>query len=101
MSKEAIEIKHEPLPWLGNKRIETENIKQLFVKQRLGPKRNGSRSVSYHVMGLTDNDIEFKLITGFEFNQQALYIEQEIEKYLGMENVQVSSEFNNDSYHYH
>ncbi len=92
VSKKAIEIKHQPLPWLGNKRIETSNIKQFFVKKKVGSERNGTRTVSFHVMGVTDNDKTFKLITGLKSSNQALYIEQEIEKYLGIENETVSGE---------
>jgi hypothetical protein len=48
--------------------------------------------VSYNVLGLTDKGIDFKLITGFEFWAQASYIEQEVEKYLGIENEEVNGE---------
>ena len=36
--------------------------------------------VSYNVLGITDNDKQFKLIIGFEYSNQALYIEQEVDK---------------------
>ena len=93
VSRDTIEIKHRPIPWFGNKRVEINNLKQLFVKEKYWGSSNNNPKLTYNVHGLTKEDKQFKLITGFKTSNQALYIEQEIEKYLGIENVQVSGEF--------
>lgn len=93
VSRVTIEIKHCPIPWFGNKKVETNNLKQLFVKEIYRGSSNDNRRYTYDVCGLTKSDESFKLVTGFETSNQALYIEQEIEKYLGIENVDVIGEF--------
>ena len=92
VSRDVIEIKHHPLPWFGNKRVETNNIKQLFVKEKYRGSSNNNPRLSYNVLGLTKEDKPFNLLTDLEFSNQALYIEQEVEKYLGIENMEVSGE---------
>ncbi len=92
VSLDIIEIKHHPLPWFGNKRVETSNIKQLFVKEKYRGSSNNNPRLSYNVLGLTKEDKQFNLITGLEFSNQALYIEQEVEKYLGIENEETEGE---------
>jgi len=93
VSRDMIEIKHRPIPWFGNKRVDVNNLKQLLVKEKSWGSSNGSPRLTYNVHGLTKEDKLFKLVTGLETGNQALYIEQEIEKYLGIENVQVDGEF--------
>jgi len=95
VSKEAIEIKHEPIPWLGNKRVETNNIKQLFVKEIGGNSQSmtSNRSPSYSVIGVTHEEEQFNLIKGLSRSNQAFYIEQRIEKYLGIKDEANPDEF--------
>lgn len=93
VSRHAIEIKHHPLPWFGNTRVETSNIKQLFVKEKYRGSSNNNPRLSYNVLGLTKEDKPFNLISGLEFSNQGLYIEQQVEKYLGTEDIDVSGEF--------
>ncbi len=91
VSKKAIEIKQQPLPWFGNKRIETKQIKQLFTKASQDTS-SSSGAKSYYVNILTHEHQEVYLLSGFNNRDAALYIEQEIEKYLGIENVKVDGE---------
>lgn len=97
VSKEAIEIKHEPLPWLGNKRVDTHTIKQLFVKEKGGDSQRitstNDKRPTYSVIGVSDKDEQFDLIKGLSRSNQAFYIEQRIEKYLGIEDVANPEEF--------
>ena len=91
VSKDAIEIKHLPLPWPGNKRIEKRNIKQLYGKEEI---RNHNRGVhiSYEVHIISTDDRDLTLLKGLKTSSQALYLEQEIEKYLGIKNRKVRGE---------
>jgi hypothetical protein len=86
VSPDAIAIRHHPIPWFGKKIVETKNIKQLFVKEKIWGYRNNSKKLTYNLLGQTHEGKSFKLITGFPVSNQALYIEQEVEKYLGIEN---------------
>jgi len=86
VSREAIQIKHKPLPWLGNKRLIATELKQLYGKEVIRSHNFGNRVV-YEVHTLISNGQNIKLLGGLETSEQALYIEQEIEKYLGIENI--------------
>lgn len=88
VSAAALEIQHKPLLWRGNKRIQSTDIKQLYCKEHIS-RSNNSTSVSYAVHGVTHSGRNFKLLTGLDTSEQALYVEQEIERYLGIENTHV------------
>ncbi len=96
VSKDAIEIKHQPIPWFGNKRVETNNIKQLSVEKKGGGSQGISSSRNqpkYYVIAHTDNGETFNLIKGLSRSNHAFYIEQRIESYLGIEDIALPEEF--------
>ena len=97
VSKEAIEIKHEPIPWLGNKRIETKNIKQLFVREKGGNSQSmtstSNKPPRYSVVAITYDEQPFNLIKGLPRSNQAFFIEQKIEKYLGIQDEANPAEY--------
>lgn len=91
VSKATIEISHKPLPWFGNKKLDATELKQLYVKEKINRNRN-STSVTYEVHAILHSQRNIKLLTGLENSEQALYIEQEIEKFLQIENAPVRGE---------
>jgi hypothetical protein len=93
VSKEKLEVSHKPVPWLGNKTLDAKDIKQLYSKERISRNsNNNSNTVSYeiHVIGHSGSDTT--LLKSLETSQQALYAEQEIEKFLGIKNKPVRGE---------
>ncbi len=82
-TKQKIDIKHKPLPWIGNKTISAFDIKQLYCKEKVTKGRNGT-SVSYVLHALTKDNKDVKLLAGLSSIEQALYLEQQIEKYLSI-----------------
>jgi hypothetical protein len=91
VSDNSISITHHPIPF-PNKNRRVKDIEQFFVFERVNHGRN-STSISYE-LHLTDikgaNDI---LLQGLETPDHALYIEQELERYYGIENRHVSGEY--------
>ena len=83
-----ISVRHGPLPWLGNKDLDGSTMKQLYSKEKISRGRN-STSVTYEVHAITTNGRNEKLLSGLETSEQALYIEQEIERYLRIEDAPV------------
>ncbi len=77
VSQNTIQIKIAPLPWLGNKRLDAKQIKQLFVKTI----RKG-KAINYHIMGITKDGVKFNLLKNFRNQRHALLIEKKIEEYL-------------------
>lgn len=91
ISSAAIEARSGPLPWFGNKKIQSTDIKQLYAKENISESRRGT-SVTYEVHVITNDGRNLKLLGGLDTSEQALYIEQQIEKYLGIENKPVRGE---------
>ena len=89
----TISVKHFPLPFFGNKNIESRNIKQVYTKERIYH-RSGSVSISYEVHILTHNNKDIKLLSGLDTGDQGLFIEQQIENYLRIKDETVQGEYN-------
>lgn len=87
----AIVIRHAPLPFWGNKKVTSKNIVQLYCKRDevLGA-RNGYRAFAVHA--ITRERRNIKLLSGLDNSEQALFIEQEIEKFLNIEDKRVKGE---------
>jgi len=83
-----ISVRHGPLPWLGNKDLDGTTLKQLYSKEKITRGRN-STSVTYEVHALTTSGRNEKLLSSLETSEQALYIEQEIERYFRIEDAPV------------
>lgn len=87
VGSERIVIRHGPLPWLGNKTVDTKGIKQVFIKHNPGRNRRNSTSLMYFfdVLAVADNGDPVKLLSGLHlYRDQATYIAQEIESRLGL-----------------
>lgn len=86
-----IEVSHSPLPWFGKRRIETAGIAQLYSKEVSSRSRQRT-TLSYEVHLATQDGCQIKLLAGLDGSEQALYLEQEIERYLGLKDQAVRSE---------
>ena len=84
-------VQHKPLPSFGAKQINTFDIKQLYSKEKITRGKNGV-TFTYEVHAVLDNGNIIKVVAGLQKSEQALYIEQEIEKYLKIEDKAVEGE---------
>lgn len=84
-------VRHYPLPWPGAKKLKVHNIQQLYTKEQISRSKNGT-SISYRVHAITVDNREQRLVTGLKDATQAKYIEREIEKVLGLDDIPVSGE---------
>lgn len=87
-----VSVRHGPLPWVGNLEMDSSAIKQLYAKQVVSSTRNGT-SVRYDVVALTRDGRSIDFAGGMESSEQALYIEQEVEKFLGIKDQPVKGEY--------
>ncbi len=71
-----------PLPWLGNMKIPAGEIRQ----------RRGGTSTRYHLNAITGQNRKLCLVRDVPAADVALYLEQEIEKALGIEDRKVAGE---------
>jgi len=90
--KSRMEIRHRPIPWRGNKVLEASQLGQLYVKETIHRNKN-STSKSYDVRAKTYSGGDIKILSGLQNSQQAIFIEQQLEKYLDIENMRVRGEY--------
>lgn len=77
-----LKIQHYPLPWPGNKSVLAADIDQIYCKEKISRSDSGNNT-SYEVHAIMKNKAKAKLLEGLDQEEQVLYIEQELERYLG------------------
>ncbi|MBT5229924.1 MAG: hypothetical protein HOM11_06560 [Methylococcales bacterium] len=92
VSKTNFVVFHKPLPWFGKCEIPVNDLKQLYVKEKVRHNKNGT-SVSYELHAILQSGKNKKLVTGLSDDTQALFIEQAIEQYLDIQNQPVKGEY--------
>ena len=91
LDREELSIWFEPVPWWGEKRIKTRDIKQLYCKEEVKQGKNGS-SVSYDLYAVTQDIKQVKLLSGVESPDVALFFEQQLEDCLHITDQPVRGE---------
>jgi hypothetical protein len=86
-----LSIHHGPIPFPGNKILSTANLTQFYCTETVSNRRRGY-SVSYDLNAVQADGTKVKLLTGLTELEQALYLEQRLEKFLGIENERVPGE---------
>lgn len=87
----ALDIRHEPLPF-PSKHLPVNDIEQLFTRQRISHNKNGT-SVTYELFAIQHDAKEVSLLSNLEKAEFALFIEKEIENYLGIQDRPVLGEY--------
>ncbi|MCK5682516.1 hypothetical protein KAJ27_00280 [bacterium] len=88
----SIDIDHKPLPWPGNKSIKSKDIDQIYCKVKVHHGSGASKGYTYEVHASMREGMPVKLISGLPESDQALFLEQEIEKFLKIEDKWVAGE---------
>ncbi|GEM_PF-4606439 len=91
---ELLTAKHGPIPMPGNRQVPLREIGQLYCRERV---RRSHRSIgpsySYALYAvMRDTDEKIQLLT-FKKAAQARYVEQQLERYLGIQDAPVTGEF--------
>jgi hypothetical protein len=86
-----LEIHHHPLPWFGNKRLQATDIEQIYCRERIHHGRHGV-SRTYEVHAMMRDAVKEKLLSRLNEPEQVLYIEQELERFLGIRDGPVRGE---------
>lgn len=90
-----LRIKHYPLPWPGNRVVQRTELEQLFCKERLSSSKNGVHYV-YELQAVLNGGRRETLVSGLDKPEDALFLEQKIEGYLGIADRRVSGEMRPD-----
>ena len=91
VERDHLAVRHGPLPWRGNRDVSTTSLLQLFCTEQVSRSRNGT-TIRYSVEAVLTDGGHLKLATGLDAREQALFIEQALEKHLGIQDRPVRSE---------
>jgi hypothetical protein len=86
-----LKISHGPLPAFGNRRLDPKFIEQLYVRQHAHRHKN-SVSYTYEVYLKIKYGRDQKLLENLDTPEQALFVEQEIERFLGIRDERIPGE---------
>lgn len=95
VSQGSLSILHGPLPWRGVRDIPVRDIEQVYCKEKAYQNRRSTRYVYevYTILrGRNPVGDSVKLLGGLLEAEQALYIEQALEKHLGLADRSVGGE---------
>lgn len=84
-------IRHHPLPWGGNKEMVASDVRQFYCKEKVHHSDSGTQ-YNYEVHAVMQDGSREKLLSNLAETEQALYIEQELERHLGIRDQAVRGE---------
>jgi hypothetical protein len=85
-------VRHGPLPYWGNKEMATSDILQLYTKNHYTMWRN-NWSGHYQLHAITGKNKHEKLLSGWDNSNYLLFVEQEVEHFLGIDDYPVRGEY--------
>jgi hypothetical protein len=83
-----ITVAHRPLPFPGNRKIPVAHLRQFFCVERTRQKG----SPAYTVMARLTSGREVTLISGLSTDREARFLEERLERRIGLVNQPVSGE---------
>lgn len=86
-----LRIQHGPLPWMGNTDLSAGNLNQLYCKEKIKRGENGP-NFQYEVWAAMHDGGTRKLLGIGLTMEQALFIEQKLERALGLQDRAVVGE---------
>lgn len=91
IARDSLQVTHQPFPWPGRKMFKRGDLRQLYSKDVTRYGEHGPSS-TYSVQVMTKTGKTIELISGLLSSEEALFIEQEVEKYLRIEDEPVRGE---------
>ena len=84
VGERSLSVVHGPLrlPFYDNKELPVESIEQIYVEEYVSSRTNGRPNYAHAVNAVLKDKSEIQLLKGLKRKDQALYIEQEIEFFL-------------------
>jgi len=80
----TLRIRHAPLPWTGNRTLRRDEIEQLWCARKVGASKHGSGPVTFEVRARLKGGKSLTLLKGLDAEDQALFLEQRIERGFGI-----------------
>lgn len=79
---QEVSVLHGPLRWPGDAALARRDLQQLFCEEKISRTKNGT-SITYKVWAVL-RDRRVALASGLDTPEQALFIEQQVERRLGI-----------------
>jgi hypothetical protein len=92
VSPERLTVRHGPLPWFGNRDLPSREIEQLYCERRVTETDDG-QVVRFELAASLHDGRKVRLLKGLDAANQAQYIEQEVERWLGIVDQPVDGEY--------
>lgn len=90
-----LSVRHGPLPWRGNLDLPTDGIEQIYCQNKIHKSRDDDghtrTSMQYEVHAVINGQKQ-KLLGGLHEADHALFVEQRLERFLGIEDQGVPGE---------
>ena len=95
VSRKEISVEHRPLPlpFYKNRHIQNIDLEQLFVEKYANGKTNNRPNYAFSLTARMKTGSNIRLVKGLKQPEQATYLEQQIEKYLNIEDKAVDDEW--------
>jgi hypothetical protein len=91
VSRNQLTIRHGPLPWRGNQDLPGRQLTQLYGEEVTSRGKN-SVTITYDLHAVDREGRKVKLLSGLTEKDQVLYLEQTLERRLGIEDAPVAGE---------
>lgn len=88
VSAGRLQVRHGPLPWPGEHDVDARDIDQLYVKCCPG----GDGLDTFELHAILGDQAHVKLVDALSESEQALFLEQQLEAFLGIEDRHVADE---------
>ncbi len=93
VDKQWFKVQHDPVPWPGEVKAPVGNIEQFYCQQRIKTSRD-STTVTYKLNAVMKDGTKKELLSNLDAPEIAGYMEQVVEKFLGIEDRRIQGEFN-------
>ncbi len=90
--RDQLTIRHGPLPWRGNRTLPGRSLTQLYGEEVIQRSEGQRTGTVYNLVALDKEGRKVKLLTGLEQKELVLYLEQALERRLGIEDAPVEGE---------
>jgi sporulation protein YlmC with PRC-barrel domain len=90
--RDELTIRHGPLPWRGNQTLSRRSLTQLYGEEIIQRSKGQRTGTVYNLMALDREGRKVKLLTDLAEKEQVLYLEQALERRLGIEDAPVEGE---------
>ena len=92
VSRDSLTIRHGPLPWTGNRTLTRRELTQLYGLEVVHTSKGRRTGSSYNLCALDREGRKVVLLSGLEEKEQVLWLEQALERRLGIEDTPVEGE---------